>query len=286
MKKFGLALLALFVIGTGIVILMVSQGGSRQLSNFDDTSNISANVSHASYGQKARVIAVSLADPVVQRIREKSESKWPIQYIEPGDTGVYLNDSGRYAGVYLNGTAVPGYAAPVPGASDYMLEVIVDTYTMKEMGVFYGGMPSFMNSWLIIPSGNGIYEKMSAGYNIIWPEKEAVPLIGSSVHSMELMTPDAKLCPLILDEDNFNKFMNGSPYEVPVLIDPDTGKTVRPDGTMPLIPGWSGMYILPAELQPHNMNSGWNAWYYVVLFNRGSEDVRVKYVSPFPPLLE
>ena len=81
--------------------------------------------------------------------------------------------------------------------------------------------------------------------------------------------------------------MNGSAYEVPELIDPDTKERVRPDGTKPLIPGWSGMYILPPEIQPHNANRGWTApWYYAVLFNRGPEDVKVRYISPFPPLLD
>ncbi|HTY90398.1 MAG TPA: hypothetical protein VMC84_04405 [Methanocella sp.] len=288
MKKFGLALVALLIIGIMVIVFMVSQQGGQQLPGADNTSSGSSNASGIPW-QKAQVIAVALEDPVVQRIRDHSASTRPPVYIKPGDTGVYVNDRGRYAGVYLNGTAVAGYAAP--GYGDYMLKVIVDTQTMKEMGVFYGGMPSFMNNWVIIPPENGIYERMSASfyaeYTVPRTNFEDKPIIGSRARSMNLTPADAKLYPLVLDEDNFNRFMNGSTYEVPVLIDPGTGNRVKPDGTMPLIPGWSGEYILPEELQPHNARLGWKAaWYFVVLFNRGSDDVKVKYVSPFPSLLD
>jgi hypothetical protein len=287
-KKFGLALFALLVVGVAVFAFMVSQDGGRQPPGIDNTSNVSTNVSNVP-SLKAQVIAVALADPVVQRIREHSAYKSPPGYIKPGDTGVYLNDSERYAGVYLNGTAVEGYAAP--GYGSYVLRVVVDTYTMREMAVLYGGMPSFMNSWVIIPPGNGIYERMSAGFYAEYTVPRRVfddlPIIGSSAHSANLTPADAKLYPLVLDEDNFNKFMNGSAYEVPELIDPDTKEKVRPDGTKPLIPGRGGTYILPEELQPHNANRGWTApWYYVVLFNRGPDDVKVKYISPKPSLLD
>lgn len=290
MKKFGLALVALLIAGIVVVVFMVSQGGERPLSSIDNTSNVPGNVSNVQW-QKARVIAVALDDPVVKSIREHSTSTSPPVYIKPGEAGVYLNDTERYAGVYLNGTAVAGYAAPVPGASNYVLKVIVDTRTMKEMGVFYGGMPTFMNSWVIIPPGNGIYERMSAGfyaeYTVPRTNFEDTPIIGSSARSMNLTPEDARLYPLVLDEDNFNRFMNGTAYEVPELIDPVTKQKVRPDGTLPLIPGWSGEYILPEELQPHTANNGWTAGlYYVALFNRGQGDVKVKYISPKPSLLD
>jgi hypothetical protein len=290
MKKFGLAMVTLLIIGIVVVVFMVSQDDGRPIPDIDNTSNVSGNVSNIQW-QKARVLAVALDDPVVQRIRDHSVVLSPPTYIEPGETGVFLNDTGRYAGVYLNGTAVAGYAAPVPGASDYTLRVIVDTRTMKEMAVFYGGMPTFMNSWVIIPAGNAVYERMSASfyaeYTVPRTNIDDLPMIGSSAHSMNLTPPDAKLYPLVLDEDNYNRFMNGSAYEVPELIDPDTGNRVKPDGTMPLIPGWSGNYILPQEVQQHNANYGWTAGtYFVVLFNRGPDDVNVKYISPFPSLME
>lgn len=289
MKKFGLALLVLFAFGTIVFIIMVSQDVGQQRQVVDNTSNVTPDVSIVP-SQKAQVIAVALADPVVQRIRDYSESTSPPEYIKPGSTGIYLNDSERYAGVYLNGTAVAGYAAPGPGASDYKLRVIVDRYTMKEMGVFYAGMPSFMNSWVVIPPGNGIYEWMSAGYyaeyTVPRTNIDDLPIIGSGAGSASLTPADAKLYPLVLDEDNFNRFMNGSAYEVPELIDYDTKTKVRPDGTKPLIPGWSGEFILPPELQPHNKNIDWKTKYICVLFNRGSDEVKVKYISPFPTLLD
>jgi hypothetical protein len=287
-KKFGLALFALLVVGVSVFAFMVSQDGGRQPPGIDNTSNVSTNVSNVP-SLKAQIIAVALADPVVQQIREHSAYMSPPEFIKPGDTGVYLNDSGRYAGVYLNGVAVEGYAAP--GYGDYVLKVIVDTRTMREMSVFYGGMPKFMNSWVIIPPNNAIYERMSSGfyaeYTVPRTNFDDKPVIGSSARSMNLTPAGAKLYPLVLDEDNFNRFMNGSAYEVPGLIDPDTGNRVKPDGTQPLIPGWGGEYILPEELQPHNANRGWTApWYYVVLFNRGPDEAKVKYISPFPSLLD
>lgn len=289
-KHIDLALLAILAIGIAVFAVMVLQDGDLRPSDTFDLSNSSASDSNIQW-QKARVIDVALDDPAVQRIRGQSARLSPPEYIKPGDTGVYLNDTERYAGVYLNGTAVDGYAAPFPGAGDYTLRVIVDTYTMKEMGVFYGGMPGFMNSWVIIPAGNAVYERMSssfyAEYTVPRTNIDDLPMIGSSAHSMNLTPADAKLYPLVLNEDNFNRFMNGSAYEAPELIDPDTKERVRPDGTMPLIPGWSGEYILPRELQPHNANYGWTAGtYFVVLFNRGPDGVKVKYVSPFPSLLD
>ncbi len=287
-KKFGLSLVALLVVGIVVVVFMVSQDDERLPSSIDNTSNVSGNVSDVQW-QKARVMAVALGDPVVQRIREHSAYTSPPEYIKPGDTGIYVNDTERYAGVYLNGTAVEGYAAP--GCGGYGLRVIVDTYTMKEMAVFYGGMPTFMNSWVIIPPDNAIYERMSAAFYAEYTVPRRVfddlPIIGSGIRSADLTPADAQLYPLVLDEENFNRFMNGSAYEVPGLIDPDTKEMVRQDGTRPLIPGWNGTYILPEELQPHSANRGWTApWYYVVLFNRGPEDVKVKYISPKPSLLD
>lgn len=286
MKKFGLALLVLLAIGAIVFVFMVTQGGSRQPQVVDITSKVTVDVSSVT-SQKAQVIAVALADPEVQEIRSHSVSTCPPEYIEPGDTGVYVNDSEkRYACVYLNGSAVPGYGWLGPGTSDYALEVLVDTRTMKEMGVFCSGLPNVMNNWVIIPPGYGIYDTMISAYMSEYDanstNKEAWPVITSSARYMNLTPAGVKLYPLVLDENDFKKFMNCSPYYVPDLIEMDTGKTMRLDGTMPLIPGWSGEYVLPPELQPHDPNSEWKTTYYAVILNKESEDIKAEYVYPYP----
>ena len=55
-----------------------------------------------------------------------------------------------------------------------------------------------------------------------------------------IYTPDdARLYPIILDEDNFSKYRNGSSFTAVQYVDRMTSKTTVYDGTKPVAPDWT-----------------------------------------------
>ncbi len=272
MKKFGLALLILLIFGVAVFIAMILYGGGQQRSSAD---GLPAGAMKE-VALRERTIGVVLADPMVQNFLNSSYGKCEPEYIAPGETGVYMKDSSRYAGVSFHIST---------GGEPISLKVIVDTTNMSEVGFFYQGLPPLMNSWLIIPPGNGIYDMMNSGFNLSSPNKYAVPEIGSyGYYNMTVTPAGARLCPIIINEDNFKKYMNGSPYEVPELIDPATRDRVRVDGSKPVTTEWHTNYILPPEVQSYTVSSGINTLYYLILVNRDAVNVKVVYGSPSPPI--
>ena len=139
-----------------------------------------------------RVLSVAGADPVVQKILGACNDVYGPVYIPPGKTDAYLYDNDRYAEVFYNGSAGTSYAAPMNNRST--LTVIVDVATMKEMGVLYRGMATFMYSWIIIPPGNGVYEEMGRWYTRNSPDYRELPEISSSIGSLNMTPSDATLC--------------------------------------------------------------------------------------------
>lgn len=128
---------------------------------------------------------------------------------------------------------------------------------------------------------------MAGGYRIYPPDYAQLPTISSSIGSLNATPADAMLCPVIVDEDNFKRFLNGSAYEVPDVIDLDTGKTVRLDGTTPIYSGLKSTYILPDELQPHNVNARWTTWYYAIILNKETDrDAKVVFVTSKPVIYD
>jgi hypothetical protein len=269
MRKLATALLLLAAIGViaALVVTYTSNG---------HTQIIVSPVNGTSDTLKEQVMSVALNDSVLKHIVNDSYSQAQVDYIQPGDTGLYIKDRKRYAGVSVNANG---------GGEPLHFTVVVDTVTMREMSMRYSGVPPLANSWVIIPPENGIYEMMSGGYDLSSPRKYAVPVIGAGFFNVNLTPADAKLYPLILDENNFGQYLNGSSYEVPDLIDMDTGETVRIDGSVPVTAGWKSQYILPEARQSYNVNSPWATWYYLLLLNKDSNtDIKVIYRMPFPTI--
>lgn len=266
-KKFGLAMILLLIVGSFIFVVMISGGTDH--STIDQISPLHVSGNGKPDVLRDRVVAVALADPQVSYILNSSDTKSEPEYIPPGKTDLYVNNSTRYAGVSFHTT--------VAAREQISLKVIVDTGTMQEMGVFYSGLPHYMDSWFIIPPDNGFYDVMGSGYNLSWPKKYAVPEIQSAAPSMNVSPAGARLYPIIVDGNDLGKYLNGSPYRTPELIDPDTRETVHIDGSRPLVPGsLKGVYELPPELQSYKMGSDWNTWYYLILLNRDAgTEVRV-----------
>jgi len=272
LKKFSLLLIALLLIGLALMAIVVLSGsnGAPPFPVFPSKPGVSAVI-------KERVISVALADPSVQKFFNTTYEKVEPEYTGPGGTGIYTNESARYAGVSFHANA---------GGEPISLNVIVDTESMKEMAVFYNGLPNLLNSWVIIPPGNGIYSMMISSFNLSSPNKYAVPEIGTSDYPLNITPGDAKLYPLIVNENNLGRYLNGSAYEVPELIDPQTGDRVKVDGSMPL-GSLRGHYILPPEIQSYQVSSGINTWYYLILVNKETDrEVKIVYTSPFPPIYQ
>lgn len=290
MKKFELALIALGILGITIFALMVAVYPPKGHVNVDvpvssDDSNNGTGISQNwTDTTRDHVIYIAQSDPVVQKILGSSDNVSGPAYVPPGKTDVFLYDKERYAGVIFNASARPNFAA---AGTPISLTIVVDVYTMREMAVLYRGMAPFMYSWVIIPPENGIYEMMGHWYTISPPDYKEIPEISSSIGSLNATPADAMLCPVIVDEENFHRFLNGSAYEVPDLIDPDTGKNIRLDGTIPVSAGLKSSYILPPERQPHNKNARWSTWYYAILLNKETDKgIKVVFTTPKPVIYE
>ena len=278
MKKFEFALIALAILSIAILTMML-------MSQTPDNGVVSkvwpGMVENQTAIMRDHVIDIARSDPVVQKIQNSCDNVSGPDYVHPGKTDVYLYDKERYAGAVFNATAGPSYTAPGSGQTSLM--VIVDVYNLKEMGVMYRGMASFMYSWVIIPPGNGIYEMMSSGH--FSQDSKDTPEIGSSIGSLNATPKDAKLCPVVVDENNFKRFVNGSSFEIPGLIDPDTGATIRLDGTIPISSGLKPVYELPPDHLPYDDYGRWSTWYYMIMLNKETDkDIKVVFTTPFPAI--
>lgn len=291
MKKFGFTLIVLTILGIVALAIMVAvhPPDDNVRGSVGPTGGITIGpgmVGNQTAITRDHVIDIARSDPVVQKVLDSCDNVSGPNYIPPGKTDVYLYDKERYAGVIFNATAGPRYVGP-PEGLPISMTVIVDVYTMNEMGVLYRGMATFMYSWVIIPPGNGIYEMMGHWYTVSSPDYKELPEISSSIGSLNATPADAMLCPVIVDEDNLKRFLNGSAYEVPDVIDLDTGKTVRIDGTMPIYSGLKSTYVLPDELQPHTVHSHWNKWYFAIILNKETvRDVKVVFITEKPAIYD
>jgi hypothetical protein len=98
---------------------------------------------------------------------------------------------------------------------------------------------------------------------------------------MDVYPEGARLCPLIVDENSYHRYLNGSAYEVPELIDPATGSRTMVDGNETAGSGWSAKYVLPPEIQSYRVDGGINTRYYLILENRETDrEVKVIYRHP------
>lgn len=287
MKKFEFVLIALAILGVAIFYMMIMaktpDDGAQGVTPTGVATIWPGMVENQTAIRIDHVIDIAQSDLVVQKILSSCDNVSGPVYMPPGKTDVYLYDKERYAGVVFNATAGPSYTAP--GSGQISLKVIVDVDNMTEMGVLYRGMAYFMYSWIIIPPGNGISEMMSAGH--FSPDNKDTPEIGSSIGSFNATPKDAKLCPVVVDEDNYTRFVNGSSYEVPSLIDPDTSAIVRLDGTISVSSGLKSVYELPPDRLPCDEYGRWSTWYYMILLNKETDkEIKIVFTTPFPAIYE
>ncbi len=269
MKKLAVILIALAIVVAilGLIVMHSMNGTVQQIT--DNTGSVNQTV-------KDRVMSIALNDSAVRRGIDESSGTTSIDYIKPGDTGVYVKDRERYAGVSFSANE---------GGEPVYFKVVVDISTMREMSLQYSGVPPLASSWVIIPPGNGIYEMLGSMVELSSGMKFAEAEISSGAYVMNLTPSDATLYPMILDEENFTKFMNSSSYEVADIIDPQTQDTIRLNGSQPVASGWKAFYYLPQRRQADGTYCADKKWYYLIVMNKNISEVKITYKNPFMPAL-
>jgi hypothetical protein len=267
MKKLAFALISLAIAGILVALVITYMTSGTGPRSIDDTIIVNDTV-------KDRVMSVALNDSTVKYGIYESSGSASINYIKPGDSGAYVKDQERYAGVTVNGNDA--------GELIY-IKVVVDISTMREMSLQYSGLPPLETSWTIIPPGNGVYEmlftmdELSSGMNFMQSE------LSSDASVMELTPSDARLYPMILDGNNFSLYMNGSAYDLADLIDAQTQDTFTVNGSQPVASGWKAFYLLPQHMQADGTYGADKKWYYLILMNKNNYEVNVTYKNPFMP---
>ena len=265
MKKLAVLLVSLFMlaVGTAVTLACLSDHMLSIVSNGSTFGGPGAD------SMRDLVVQVALEDPAINTaINGSIDGKYELHYIKSGEVGkyTYVKDFEKYAWLEIS----INYSGEPVG-----FNVIVDTATMNETAVQFLGSPALMNSWVSIPPGNGIYTAMSSNMSSS-PDNEAVRAIYFS--EIQLIPENASIYPLILDEDNFTNLTDGSPYEAADLVDPQTGQSVKVDGSKPVSSGWSAFYLLPNGTYGPDTNR-----YYLVLFNEDTSDVTVVHKDPLVP---
>jgi hypothetical protein len=270
MKRLPVFLISLAVFGilVALVVTFMINGSVQQI--IDKTSGVNTTV-------KDQVMSIALNDPAVKRGINESSGAASIEYIKPGDAGTFVKDRERYAGVSVSANE---------GGEPVNFKVIVDVTTMREMGVQYGGVPPITSSWVTIPPGSGVYELLVSMTELSSGMKFAQAEISSGAVVMELTPSDASLYPMILDEDNFTRFMNGSAYDVADIIDPQTQDSIKVDGSRPVSSGWKALYYLPQHMQADGTYGADKKWYYLIVMNKGESEVTITYKNPSMPTFQ
>jgi hypothetical protein len=267
MKKLIFALISLAIAGMLVALVITYMTDGTGQRNIDNTIIVNDTI-------KDRVMSVALNDTTVECGVNESSGAHSIDYIKPGDVGVYVKDRERYAGVSVSANE---------GGEPVHFQVIVDISTMREMSLQYSGLPPLASSWTIIPPGNGVYEmlftmdELSSGMKFMQSE------LSSGAIVMELTPSDARLYPMILDGDNFSLYMNGSAYDAADLIDAQTQDTITVNGSQPVASGWKAFYLLPQHMQADGTYGADKKSYYLILMNKNDNEVNVTYKNPFMP---
>lgn len=201
--------------------------------------------------QKTTAINIALSDPTIKGKLWNHPGSSQIGNVTVlginGESG-FTNLSDMVANVPFQFT---GLQAPI---ENEQMNISVDLNTNKVIGSIWYSYRRFpMDAEIMIPPGAYWYYQLSGGIKMGSSMAQGGTLTMSpSVYDVD--PENASIYPTILDEENFDSFLNGTAYHTLEYYNNDVRINTSTDGSTPFSHNWSTQISIPVDQAPDGMS--------------------------------